>query len=159
MSRKQYSLSQQLLMGTALALGASGVALADDGSMSRLGGESYAYFNRPVLGNAAAEPGWRRSHPNGLTERELQAYSSNDLSVFAAQANPPIVASAPADPLWRQTHPNGLTEPELMALSSGPPSRWRQDASRATTAQSNVAQRTEKETFTSQLANFFHDAK
>ena len=159
MSRKQYSLTQQLVMGTALALGASSFALADDSSMSRLGGESYAYFNRSALGNAAAEPGWRRSHPNGLTERELMAFSSNDLSAFATQLNPPVVTNVAADPSWRQTHPNGLTESELMALSSGPPSRWRQDASRATTAQSNVAQSTGKETSTSQLANFFRYSK
>src|SRR5215475_7664301 len=99
--------------------------LADDSSMSRLGGESYAYFNRSALGNAAAEPGWRRSHPNGLTERELMAFSSNDLSAFATQLNPQVVTNVAADPSWRQTHPNGLTELELMALSSGPPSRWR----------------------------------
>jgi len=159
MSRKKYSLTQQLVMGTTLALGASGVALADDSSMSRIGGESYAYFNRSVLGNAAAEPEWRRSHPNGLSERELQAYSSNDLSVFASQMNPPIVASVPADPSWRQSHPNGLTEAELMALSSGPPSRWRQDASRATTVQSNVAQEAGSETSTRQVANVFRYSK
>ena len=33
------------LAATALALGVSGIALADDGSMSRLTGDSYAYFN------------------------------------------------------------------------------------------------------------------
>ena len=45
MSRKQYSLSKQLMVAAALALGASGVALADDSSMSLFHGDSYAYFN------------------------------------------------------------------------------------------------------------------
>ena len=38
MSRKPYSLSRQVAMAAALALGASSVALADDSSMSRFGG-------------------------------------------------------------------------------------------------------------------------
>jgi hypothetical protein len=45
MSRKQHFLSQRLAVATALALGASGVAFADDNGMGRLGGDSYAYFN------------------------------------------------------------------------------------------------------------------
>src|SRR5258708_28687359 len=67
MSRKPYSLSKQLVMATALTLGASSAALADDSSMSRFGGESYVYFNQPVLRNTAANPTWRQRHPNGLT--------------------------------------------------------------------------------------------
>jgi hypothetical protein len=82
MSRKPYSLSKQVVLATALALGASSLALADDSSMSRFGGESYAYFNQPVLRNAAAGPTWRQSHPNGLTESELQALSSSSLAVW-----------------------------------------------------------------------------
>src|ERR1700693_5020536 len=62
MSRKPYSLSKQVVMATALALGASSVALADDSSMSRFGGDSYAHFNQPMLRNAAASPTWRQSH-------------------------------------------------------------------------------------------------
>lgn len=57
MSRKQHSLSKQLVVVAALALGTSGVALADDSSMNMWTGDSYAYFNggrnfpdgRPVL--------------------------------------------------------------------------------------------------------------
>src|SRR4029077_10536712 len=130
MSRKLYSLSKQLIVATTLALGASSVALADDSSMNPFTGESYKYFNggnslgstarfnRQVFSNVPADPSWRQSHPNGLTERELQALSSSDLSTSGAQLNPPGVASAPADPSWRQSHPNGLTERELQALSS-----------------------------------------
>ena len=51
MSRKPYSLSKQFVVAASLALGAPGVALADDNSMSRFSGDSYAYFNQPVLRN------------------------------------------------------------------------------------------------------------
>ena len=130
MSRKPYSLSKQLVVATALALGTSGVALADDSSMSPFTGDSYKYFNggqnlgnpgqfnRPAFSNAPAAPSWRQSHPNGLTDRELQALSASGLSASAEQLNPPVFASAPADPSWRQSHPNGLTDHELQALSS-----------------------------------------
>jgi hypothetical protein len=157
MSRKPHSLSKQFVLATALALGASSVALADDSSMSRIGGDSYTYFNRPVPGNTAAGPSWRQSHPNGLTERELQALSASDLSAFVAQVNPPVFASAPADPLWRQSHPNGLTEQELQALSSSSLAMWQNpNGSRVATDQSNVAQSPNKETFSARLSRFFH---
>jgi hypothetical protein len=158
MSRKSYALSKQVVMAAALALGASSVALADDSSMSRFGGDSYAYFNQPVLRNAAAGPTWRQSHPNGLTELELQALSSSSLAASAFQAEHPIVASAPADPSWRQSHPNGLTERELQALSSSSLGMWQNaNGSGAATGQGNVAQSPNKETFSARSANFFRN--
>jgi len=161
MSSKPYSLNKQLVVATALALGASSVALADDSSMSRFGGDSYAYFNQPVVRNIAANPAWRQSHPNGLTERELQALSSSDLSASASQLNPPVFASAPADPMWRQSHPNGLTERELQALSSSNLASWQIPNGSGYTAsasidQANVVQNSSKETFSARLARFFH---
>ena len=45
MSRINFSLSKQLVMASALALGASGVALADDSNMNQASGDSPAYFN------------------------------------------------------------------------------------------------------------------
>src|SRR5258708_7391598 len=94
MSRK---LNKQLVLATALALGASSVALADDSSMSRIGGDSYAYFNQPVLRNAAANPTWRQSHPNGPTERELQALSSSTLAAWQMPSGSGYTASASTD--------------------------------------------------------------
>ena len=105
MSRKQHSLSKQLVVAAALALGASGVALADDSSMSRFGGDSYAYFNQPVLRNTAASPNWRQSHPNGLTERELQGLSSSNLAVWQAPNGSENTATASID------RPNGAWTP------------------------------------------------
>jgi len=131
-SRKPYSLSKQLVVATALALGASSVALADDSSMNPFTGDSYKYFNgghtlgelgrfnRPVFSNVPADPSWRQSHPNGLTERELQALSSSGLS------------SA-----WQL--PNG----------------WENTAT-ASTDQTNVAHNRSKETLSARLARFFH---
>jgi hypothetical protein len=138
MSRQQYSLTHRLVVATALALGASGVALADGSSMSRFGGDSYAYFNQAVS-NLPASPGWRQSHSNGLTERELQAYSASDLSASEARFDPPIFASAPADPTWRLSHPNGPTERELEAMSSSSLAFWQ--APQRSEAMTNVAQR------------------
>src|SRR3989442_2655890 len=157
MSRKPYSLSKQVVMATALALGASSVAMADDSSMSRFGGDSYAYFNQPVVRTAAVGPTWRQSHPNGLTEAELQVLSSSSLAASAFQAEHPVVASAPADPSWRQSHPNGLTERELQALSSSPLAVWQGANGSGNTASAStyhVAQTASKEAFSARLARF-----
>jgi len=174
MFRKPYSLSKQLVVATALALGASSVALADDSSMNPFTGDSYKYFNgghalgdpgpfnRTIVSNVAADPSWRQSHPNGLPERELQALSSSGLSASAAQLDPPVLASAAADPAWRQSHPNGLTERELQALSSSTLAVWQpQPASGsssttlASTDQINVAQVPGRDTFSGRWARFF----
>jgi len=169
MSRK---LNKQLVLAAALALGASSVALADDSSMNPFTGDSYKYFNsghtvaesgrfnRPVFSNAPTDPSWRQSHPNGLTERELQALSSSDLSASAQQLNPPVFASAAADPSWRQSHPNGLTERELEALSSSTLASWQLPSGSgytvsASTDPANVAQTPSKETFAARLARAF----
>jgi hypothetical protein len=157
MSRILYSLSKQLVVATTLALGVSSVALADDSSMSRFGGDSYAYFNQPVPRNTAANPAWRQSHPNGLTGVELQALSSSSVASSAFQVDHPIVASAPADPSWRQSHPNGFTERELQARSSSTLSVWnRPGGSGVATEQSNVAQSRNTETFSARLTRFVH---
>ena len=151
MYRKQYSLNHRLVVATALALGMSGLALADGSSMSRFGGDSYAYFNQPA-GNAPANPGWRQSHPNGLTDRELQAYSASDLSASEARFNPPMFASAPADPSWRLNHRNGPTDRELEALSSSSLALWQ--APERSKAMANVAEGQNRETFVARLKKF-----
>ena len=152
MSRKQPTLSKSLIVATALTLGVSSAAFADDSSMSRFGGDSYAYFNRPAT--AAAGPSWRQSHPNGLPEQELQALSSSDLSAAAARLDPPVFARAPVDPAWRASHPNGLTERELQALSSSSLALWQAPVfSNRASAASNMAQSAETETSVPRQAN------
>ena len=167
MSRKPHSLSKQLVVAAALVLGTSGVALADDSSMNPFTGDSYKYFNggpgqfnRPLVGNAPAAPSWRQSHPNGLTDHELQALSASGLAASSPEFNPPVFASAPADPSWRQSHPNGLTERELQGLSSSTLAVWQAPSESANTAmastnEATVAQNPSKETFSARLAKFF----
>jgi len=120
MTRKQHATLRSLIAASALAL-ASGMAVADDNGMGRFGGDSYAYFNQPV---AAAGPSWRLSHPNGVSDDELQALSSSDLSAAASRLHPLVLALAPADPSWRETHPGGFSERELQALSSSSLAIW-----------------------------------
>src|ERR1700676_110904 len=55
---RQYLLTRQLMTATALALGVSGIALADDSSMNPFTGESFAYFNG----------GQNRGNPNMLAQ-------------------------------------------------------------------------------------------
>jgi len=82
MCRKQSSASGKLVVATALALAASGVAIADDASTSRFGGDGYAYFSQPVRVNTAVIATWRQSHPNGPTERELQAAAASSMAMW-----------------------------------------------------------------------------
>jgi hypothetical protein len=114
-----------LFIATMMALGIS-AAHADDSSMSRFGGESYAYFNSKstVVSVDAGAAEWRRAHPNGLSEREIVALSSSDLSAAASTFNPAAFSRVAADTMWRQTHPNGFTEREMQALSSSSLASW-----------------------------------
>ena len=165
MSRKPHSLSKQLVIATALALGASSVALADDSSMNPFIGDSYRYFNGghnlgdpgfkgPVISKVPADPAWRQSHPNGISERDLQALSSSSISAAAEQLNPPVIASA------RQPHQN-LDERQMQALASSSASRWQAPNGSESTAptatdQANVAQSSGKQTFSARMARLLH---
>jgi hypothetical protein len=61
---KQYLLTKQLVTATALALGVSGIALADDSSMNPFTGESLVYFNG---GQSRGNPSMlaQSHHPQG----------------------------------------------------------------------------------------------
>ena len=98
---------------TALMVSLSGVASADDNSMSRFGGDGYAYFHqdKPIVDKAPST--FRESHPNGLSERQLQALSSLGLAYTFQMFT---FDRAPSQ--WRRSHPDGLSEGELQALSS-----------------------------------------
>ena len=125
MASNEYQVMEKVVLAVALLVGVSSIASADDSSMNPITGDSYRYFASQPIDNAPSV--WRRSHPNGLTEQEVQAVASSDLSAFAAKVDPPVFATAAADPTWRQTHPNGLTEQELLSVSSNSVSRWRSD--------------------------------
>jgi hypothetical protein len=123
MSRKQYSLSKQLVVATALALGTSGVALADDNGMNPFTGDSYAYFNggqnlpygKPAFNNAPSS--FRKSNPHGLSEREYEALASDGKP--RALPDPSTAATAVAS--FHQTNPHGLSFREYQALASADP--------------------------------------
>src|SRR3977135_1384136 len=51
------SMMKSIVVAVALAAGVSGIARADDSSMSRFGGDSYAYFNNAVVDSAPST--WR----------------------------------------------------------------------------------------------------
>jgi len=52
----------------------------------------------PVFASAAADPSWRQSHPNGLTERELEALSSSTLASWQLPSGSGYTVSASTDP-------------------------------------------------------------
>jgi hypothetical protein len=166
MFSKPTSLSRRWAMATALALGASSVALAEDSSMNPFIGDSYRYFNGghnlgdpgqfkgPVFSKVPADPSWRQSHPNGISERDLQALSSSSVSAAAEQVNPPVLASA------REPHQN-QDERQMQALASSSASRWQvpngsESTASASTDQATVAQNSGKETFSARMARLFH---
>ena len=65
------SMMKSMVVAVALAAGVSGIARADDSSMSRFGGDSYAYFNNAVVDKAPSA--WRQANPNGVPEQQLEA--------------------------------------------------------------------------------------
>ena len=76
------------LLATALALVVSGVAIADDNSTSRFGGDGYAYFNQPMRGNAAVIAFPARHQPTGPSGAEPETGNVYAGSVPAASTSP-----------------------------------------------------------------------
>src|SRR6266436_6068017 len=118
------SMMKSLVVAVVLAAGVSGVARAD-GGMGRFG-DSYAYFNSQPVDKAPST--WRASNPNGLSERQLQALSSESLAGDFAK---PTFDKAPST--FRIAYPNGLSERQLQALSSES-SAWHSSPRVATSA-------------------------
>ena len=104
------SMMKSLVVAVVLAAGVSGLARADDGGMGRFG-DSYAYFNSQVTDKSPSA--WRQANPSGLSERQLEALSSEAL---ASDFQQPTFDKAPST--WRQANPHGLSEREFQALSS-----------------------------------------
>jgi hypothetical protein len=98
-----------LVVAVALAAGVSGIAHAD-GDMGRFG-DSYAYFNSQPVDKAPST--YHATNPNGVSDRQLEALSSEALARTFAK---PTFDKAPSE--WRIAHPNGLSDRELQALSS-----------------------------------------
>ena len=104
------SMMKSLVVAVMLAAGVSGIARADDGGMGRFS-DSYQYFNSQTIDKSPSA--WRASHPNGLSESQLEALSSESL---ASDFSKPTFDKAPST--FRQAYPNGLSERQLQALSS-----------------------------------------
>ena len=104
------SMMKSLVVAAVLAAGVSSIAHADDGSMGRFG-DSYAYFNSQPVDKAPST--WHASNPNGLSDRQLEALSSEALGTAFTK---PTFDKAPSE--WRMAHRNGLSDRELQALSS-----------------------------------------
>jgi len=122
----KFSLVKSIALTAALVAGVSGMARADDNDMSRIGGEGYAYFNGAAVDKTPST--WRQANPHGISERQLEAESSEAL---ASDFQRPVfdkTASA-----WRQANPHGLSEREFQALSSESPV-WHQSTPSSTRA-------------------------
>src|SRR5260370_5113009 len=102
------SMMKSLVVAVVLAAGVSGLARADDGGMGRFS-DSYQYFNSQTIDKSPSA--WRASHPNGLSERQLEALSSESLAIGFSK---PTFDKAPSH--FRQAYPNGLSERQWQDL-------------------------------------------
>jgi len=163
MALNKHPLMKRLVLAAALAVGVSGMARADDSSMSPFTGESYSAFNggndrtknsNPTFDQAPSA--WRKANPDGLPESVFQSYSAPGL---AWKVDSPVFASVASDPAFKESHPGGLSESELQALSSDAPA-WQLAAAPgaplATQEQAAVAQSTPQESLGERIAQFFH---
>ena len=107
----KFSIVKSIAMTAALVAGVSGMARADDNDMTRLGGDGYAYFNSTPIDKTPSA--WRQTNPNGVSERQLQAESSEGLGYDFQR-----FAFDKAPSAWRQANPNGVSEHDLEALTS-----------------------------------------
>src|SRR5258706_6557373 len=88
MKRKTHLMSKVVIVA-ALAAGAVGVANADMGRFD----PSYVYFfSQPV---DKAPSAWRKDHPNGVSEQQLQADSASSAS-SAWKIDKPTLDNAPS---------------------------------------------------------------
>jgi hypothetical protein len=117
------SMLPSVAMAVAFATCVSGVARADDSSLNPFTGDSYASFNGANVGQMTKPPvivkmssSWRQANPNGLSERELEALSSEALGNDFQRSS-----SDKAPSSFTQTHPRGLSVRQLQALSSWAP--------------------------------------
>jgi hypothetical protein len=149
------SMVKSVVVAVALAAGVSGIAQADDNSMSRWGGDGYAYFHQdaPIVSKAPST--FKQANPHGLSEQQYQALSDESETWQLAS---PVFDYAPSS--WRQSHPHGLTERELQALSNEDPP-WQypvqsETSALASTDNATITTSVANEPFGARLAKFFH---
>ena len=112
------SVMKSVVVAVALVAGVAGVARADDSSMSRFGGDSYAYFHedRPVVSRTLSQ--FRKQDRHGLSESQYQTLSSE------GPEWQPQAAIDKTLPAFRKIEPHGLSISEYQALSSND-SMWK----------------------------------
>jgi hypothetical protein len=166
---KRFSIVKSTLVTAALAVGVSGMALADDSGVSNglseselqaLSSDGPAWHPQPSIYDRSPSV-WHQSNPSGLSERVLQSYS-----VWGpAFHDRPVIASAPSSPSFKQDHPHGLSEREFQAMSSEAPA-WQLLEQPATGAFASTGEisspsakdvtDTGKPTLAQRLANLMH---
>ena len=120
--KSRFSMLKSIAVAAALAAGVSGIARADDSSMSRFGGDSYAYFNGgnlpqggpPVINRTPST--FRQTSPHGLPFSTYQALSSPNAPEW--QPAPVIDYTAST---FHQQNPHGLPFSTYQALASPAP--------------------------------------
>ena len=129
------SIVKSIVVAAALLVaGVSGVARADS-DMNPLVGDSYAYFNGCNLGQSCtrlydkAPSTFRVSDPGGLSERQLQAVSTEAPQFSVASQS--VIDNARSE--FAMDRPHGLSESQLQALSSEGP-HWQVPTQTATSA-------------------------
>ena len=116
----------------ALAVAAAGIAHADDSSMARFGGDSYAYFHETNPMVRAAPSAFRKENPHGLAEGYFQSLSSEG----PEWDSQPVVDKT--IPPFRRMDPKGLTFRDYQALSSND-SMWQVSVQPSAIATTNAA--------------------
>jgi len=123
MSRKQYSTRKQVLVAAALALGTSGIALADDSVMNPYVADSHAYLSsgnplqgdRPVISKSRLT--FRQTNPHGLAFSDYEAMSDG-----APWLEKPVIDRAPSS--FHKDNPHGLAFREYEVLADAVPPAW-----------------------------------
>ena len=119
MSRKQYSVGKQWVVAAALAVGTSGIALADDNDMTRFGGSGYAFFHQDRPAANIAPSTFRQTDPHGLSISQYEALSSDGRPWQSPNpSDATAIAAMDAAKAWRQSNPHGLPVSVYETLSA-----------------------------------------
>jgi len=125
MSRKQYSTRKQVLVAAALALGTSGITLADDSVMNPYVADSHAYLSsgnplqgdRPVISKSRLT--FRQTNPHGLSFNEYMALAEPNAPAWQPA---PVIDKTPSS--FHKDNPHGLPFSFYETLADGTPPAW-----------------------------------
>jgi len=118
--KSKLSMLKSIAVVAALVAGVSGVARADNDT-NPFNGESYLYFKNAQATAGNGPSTFHQSNPNGVSESELQAGTSESPVWQPNRFGNTAGAANKTRSEWRQSHPHGLSERELQALTSEAP--------------------------------------